>query len=109
MLNKTDSGCDGCHVVDDGLMSYPVLWTMSCNDYYWATGDMRGFASFARDAAAILDKALATFLQRPPVEFMGWDDRLDNGFCGTCTDARPPRGGAVFGVPLRRQTLFCWG
>jgi len=36
--------------------------------------------------ATILDAALQTFLQRPQVEFMGWDDRLDNGFCGFCTD-----------------------
>jgi len=85
MLNKTDSGCAGCRVVDDSLMSYPVLWTMSVNDYYWASGDAETFARFAPDVATILDKALATFLATPPVEFMGWDDRLDNGFCGECT------------------------
>lgn len=26
MLNKTDSGCAGCHVIDDGIMPYPIYW-----------------------------------------------------------------------------------
>jgi len=48
MLNKTDSGCANCSVVDDDLMSYPVLWTMSCNDYFWASGDAEGSRAVRR-------------------------------------------------------------
>ncbi len=84
MLNQTDSGCPGCHVVDDGLMSYPVLWTMSVNDYLWASGDTDFFDQIVPDIQHILDAAVASFLKNPPVQFMGWDDRLDNGFCGYC-------------------------
>ena len=82
MLNKTDSGCEGCHVVDDLLMSYPVLWCMSVMDYFWVTGDADTLAHFTPDMQHILDNAVATFGQNPPVAFMGWDDRLANGFCG---------------------------
>lgn len=41
MLNKTDSGCEGCHVIDDTIMPYPIYWGMSVNDWYWASGDTR--------------------------------------------------------------------
>jgi len=43
MLNKTDSGCPGCHVVDDTLMPYPLYWTMSVNDWFHASGNETGF------------------------------------------------------------------
>ena len=33
MLNKTDSGCPGCHVVDDSIMPYPIYWMSSVNDW----------------------------------------------------------------------------
>ena len=48
----------------------------SVNDYFWASGDAKTFAALAPDAGAILDGMLSSFLRRPRVEFMGWDDRL---------------------------------
>jgi len=36
MLQKTDSGCansSACHVVDSGLMTYPMYWASSVNDW----------------------------------------------------------------------------
>jgi hypothetical protein len=64
MLNKTDSGCDGCHVVDDSIMPYPVYWTMSVNDWFWASGNSSGFMSLAPDMANILNKDAASFLKK---------------------------------------------
>jgi hypothetical protein len=85
MLNKTDSGCDGCHVVDDTIMPYPVYWTMSVNDWFWASANSTGYMSLAPDMANILEKDVATFLQKGlNVAWFGWDDRVGNGFCGTC-------------------------
>eukprot|EP01062_Namystynia_karyoxenos_P083698 TRINITY_DN9679_c0_g1_i1.p1 TRINITY_DN9679_c0_g1~~TRINITY_DN9679_c0_g1_i1.p1 ORF type:complete len:895 (+),score=198.83 TRINITY_DN9679_c0_g1_i1:67-2685(+) len=103
MLNQTDSGCPGCHVVDDGLMSYPILWTMSVNDYYWASGDNATLLRFAPDMATIIDKAVAQFGTDPPIQFMGWDDRLANGFCGTCNNEAQL---AFAGLVIRACTDF---
>lgn len=85
MLNMTDSGCIGCHVIDDGIMPYPVYWTMSVNDWYQASGNLTGLLHFSQDMENILDKAAATFLQRGlNIGWFGWDDRVGNGFCGSC-------------------------
>ena len=87
MLNATDSGCQGCHVVDDSIMAYPVYWTMSVNDYFWASGDAATFRKFVPDVRTILDKAATKFWpMRPNIVWMGWDDRLGNGWCGTCNE-----------------------
>ncbi len=68
MLNATDSGCPGCSVVDDNIMAYPVYWTMSVNDYFWASGDAALFERFVPDVRTILDKAAAQFWpSRPPL------------------------------------------
>jgi hypothetical protein len=73
MLNATDSGCKGCSVVDDGIMEYPVLWTMSVHDWLFSSGDAAAFlALFADDAATILDRAASSFLTNPGLELMGW-------------------------------------
>ena len=93
MLNKTDSGCHGCHVIDDTIMPYPVYWTMSVNDWYHATGNASGFLALAPDMAHILDQASDSFL-RPGLNlgWFGWDDRVGNGFCGTCNrEVNPPK------------------
>ena len=88
MLVKTDSGCANhsqCNVVDSGLMTYPIYWCSSVNDWYWASGDTAKFLALAPDMARIIDHAVATFLQPGlPVAFFGWDDRIANGFCGSC-------------------------
>ena len=82
MLRATDSGCAGCHVVDSGIMSYPVLWTMSAHDWLWSSGDGATYlADFADDIAAILDGDIKSFLSNPGLSLMGWDDRLGNGWC----------------------------
>lgn len=86
MLNATDSGCAGCRVVDDTVMAYPVYWTMSVNDYWWASGDNVTFLRLVPDMRNILDKAAAVVVRSgaPNLVWMGWDDRLGNGWCGTC-------------------------
>ena len=82
MLRATDSGCKGCKVVDSGIMSYPVLWTLSTRDWLWSSGEGATFlADFADDAATILDSATRSFLTNPGLSLMGWDDRLGNGWC----------------------------
>jgi alpha-L-rhamnosidase len=83
MLKQTDSGSvNGHKVVDQNIMPYPLYWTMSVNDYYWASGDKEGFLSLVPDMRSIVDARVADFLQHPRMEWMGWDDRVGNGFCG---------------------------
>lgn len=82
MLQATDSGCKGCHVVDDGIMSYPVLWTMSAHDWLWSSGNKSAFLTdFSNDISTILDNDMNSFLQNPSISLQGWDDRLGNGWC----------------------------
>ena len=58
---------------------------MSVNDWYWASGDVARFLALASDVGSIIDAAVDKFL-RPglAVEWFGWDDRVANGFCGSC-------------------------
>lgn len=82
MLNATNSGCPGCHVVDEGIMSYPVLWTMSVHDWLWSSGDGGAFlGEFADSIARILEGDAKSFLTNPFLSLQGWDDRLGNGWC----------------------------
>lgn len=92
MVDQTNSGSvHGHHVVDDGIMAYPIYWTMSVNDWFLASGDVTGFARLAPDAMSIVDKRVKDFLQPDlDIGWMGWDDRLGNGWCyhgnnDTCT------------------------
>ena len=98
MINATDSGCQGCHVVDDGIMAYPLYWTMSLNDWFWASGDKAGFARLAPDAATIIARVVASFGSNPNLVWMGWDDRVGNGWCGPtgAADACPPEAQYAF-------------
>lgn len=76
MLRATDSGCAGCKVIDSGIMSYPVLWTMSAHDWLWSSGDgVTYLADFADDIATILDDDVKSFLTNPDISLQGWDDR----------------------------------
>eukprot|EP00935_MAST-01C_sp_MAST-1C-sp1_P000556 g556.t1 len=84
MLNKTDSGCKNCHVIDSGLMPYPIYWSQSVMDYFWASGDTAGFLHFVPDMRTIIDAAVHSFGTNPNVAWFGWDDRVANGFCGKC-------------------------
>ena len=62
-----------------------MCWASSVNDWYWASGDTERFLALAPDMARIIDNAVDKFL-RPglAVAFVGWDDRVANGFCGSC-------------------------
>ena len=86
MLKKTNSGyVNGHKVIDQGIMAYPILWGMSVNNYYWSSGDTKTFVQLAPDVGSIIDRAAATFLTPDlNIAWMGWDDRLGNGFCGSC-------------------------
>ena len=69
--------------------SYPVYWTMSVFDYFWASGNVAEFKKLLPDAEAILDDQITQFdkclltntTQRPDCnyEFIGWDDRTGIG------------------------------
>ena len=50
-----------------------------------ASGDTARFLPFVPDMSTILDNAVTTFLKPGlNVGWFGWDDRVGNGFCGTC-------------------------
>ena len=50
-----------------------------------ASGDTTRFLPFVPDMSKILDNAVTTFLKPGlNVGWFGWDDRVGNGFCGTC-------------------------
>ena len=62
-----------------------MCWASSVNDWYWASGDTERFLALAPDMARIIDNAVDKFLQPGlAVAFVGWDDRVANGFCGSC-------------------------
>jgi len=86
MLNKTNSGfVHGHNVVDQGIMPYPIYWTMSVNDWYWASGDTVRFVQLVPDVASIIDQAIGNFMKKNlNIGWFGWDDRIGNGFCGQC-------------------------
>jgi hypothetical protein len=69
--------------------SYPVYWTMSVCDYFWASGNVAEFNKLLPDVEAILDDQISQFdkclltdtTQQPQCnyEFIGWDDRTGIG------------------------------
>ena len=82
MLIQTNSGfVHGHKVVDQNIMQYPIDWTMSLNDWFMASGDIQGFLDLAPDAMSILDKRIEDFLEDPNLVWMGWDDRVGDGWC----------------------------
>jgi hypothetical protein len=82
MLDQTNSGnVHGHQVVDQNIMAYPIYWTMSVNDWFLATGNVSGFLELAPDAMSILENRVDDFLQNPDIVWMGWDDRISNGWC----------------------------
>ena len=82
--------------------SYATLWTMSVNDWFWASGNTSGLRGFAADQGAIVDN----FATSPHLgidanlALMGWDDRLGNGWCGPSTC--PPEAQLAFVALLIR-------
>jgi hypothetical protein len=65
---------DGCHAhvpLADG--SYPLYWTLTVADYYWASGNSSGFIYFVKDIRTILDKQAAEFdTPGANIGFIGW-------------------------------------
>ena len=69
--------------------SYPVYWTMSVCDYFWASGNIAEFNKLLPDVEAILGDQIAQFdaclltdtTTQPDCnyEFIGWDDRTGIG------------------------------
>ena len=48
-------------------------------------GDTEQFLRIAPDIGRIVDNAVSKFLEPGlAVQFVGWDDRIANGFCGSC-------------------------
>ena len=61
MLVATDSGCanhSACNILDSTIMPYPLYWTMSINDWYWASGDTARFLTFVPDMKRIIDHVI---------------------------------------------------
>ena len=82
-LWQTNSGhVHGHNVVDQAIMAYPLYWCLSVLDWYWASGNHTGFQELVPDVRSILDIRVDTFLDlSQDIVWMGWDDRLGNGWC----------------------------
>ena len=86
-LNETDNAHK--HVVDDGIMPYPLYWCLSAMDYYWTTvpgendhDDNVFVRQLVDDIAILLDKRIDDFLDpNLDITWFGWDDRVGNGWC----------------------------
>lgn len=80
--NETDSAGNRS-VVDDTIMAYPLYWIESVIEYWRATGDKTVAIGLLKDARWIIDQRIADFMD-PDLDlvWMGWDDRLGNGWCG---------------------------
>jgi len=81
-LNSTDSS--NHKVIDSGIMAYPLYWTLSVADLYWVSGNASLFKHFIPSISEILQQPILTFNKNPNIVWMGWDDRLGNGWCGKC-------------------------
>lgn len=81
VLNQTDSADH--YVVDQSIMPYPLYWCLSVLDWFMASGDYTMFQEkLAQHVMKIVDARIADFLD-PDIDivWMGWDDRLGNGWC----------------------------
>ena len=100
MLNSTDSS--NHTVVDQTILAYPVYWTMSVNDWLWQSGNVSGYLHFKKDIAKIIDARAQNFLTSNLV-WMGWDDRIDNGWCGNPCNREATLGLAALVVKAARD------
>lgn len=82
-LWQTNSGhVHGHNVVDQNIMAYPLYWCLSVLDWYYASGNHTGFQELVPDVRSILDERINTYLDlNQDIVWMGWDDRLGNGWC----------------------------
>ncbi len=65
---------------DNGIAAYSMYWVLSLVDYFNYTGDTAFFKEYAANADRRLEKAYNEFDHLPPLNFMGWDERLGAGF-----------------------------
>lgn len=65
---------------NNGIAAYSLYWVLSLIDYFNYTGDTAFFKEYAANADKRLEKAYQEFDQLPPLNFMGWDERLGAGF-----------------------------
>eukprot|EP00980_Cylindrotheca_fusiformis_P023828 scaffold11041_cov117-Cylindrotheca_fusiformis.AAC.1 len=90
VLNQTDSGDH--HVVDEGIMAYPLYWSLSALSYFMESGDMNYFPRLAGSIMKIVDARIQDFLQPDlDIQWFGWDDRLGNGWCFHAKGDRCPK------------------
>ena len=65
---------------DNGIAAYSLYWVLSLVDYYNYTGDTVFLKEYAANADKRLEKAYKEYDHLPPLNFMGWDERLGAGF-----------------------------
>ena len=65
---------------DNGIAAYSMYWVLSLVDYFNYTGDTAFLKEYAANADRRLEKAYDEFDYLPPLNFMGWDERLGAGF-----------------------------
>lgn len=78
VLDETNSA--NHTVVDDTILSYPLLWCASVLEWWWARGKTLS-PQLLRDVQMLLNRRIQDWLNWDLV-LMGWDDRLGNGWCG---------------------------
>jgi alpha-L-rhamnosidase len=109
MLNQTNSGhVHGHRVVDDEIMAYPIYWTMSVMDWFWASGNIQGFRELVSNIRSIVDTRIADFLDsKLDIGWMGWDDRLGNGwYYHSNSDACPREAHITFAALIVRACQY---
>jgi hypothetical protein len=90
VLNQTDSGDH--RVVDEGIMAYPLFWSLSVMSYFMESGDIDTFSRLAGDIMKILNARIDDFLAPDlDIQWFGWDDRLGNGWCFHSNGDRCPK------------------
>ena len=65
---------------NNGIAAYSLYWVLSLVDYYNYSGDTAFFRKYAANADRRLEKAYTEYDHLPPLNFMGWDERLGAGF-----------------------------
>lgn len=65
---------------NNGIAAYSLYWVLSLVDYYDYTGDSTFLRGYVQNADKRLEEAFRRFDNLPPLEFMGWDERLGAGF-----------------------------
>ncbi|MEO8855318.1 MAG: hypothetical protein ABI359_16155, partial [Ginsengibacter sp.] len=65
---------------NNGIAAYSLYWVLSLVDYFNYSGDTAFFRKYAGNADERLERAYKEYDQLPPLNFMGWDERLGAGF-----------------------------